>query len=164
MANWCRMVKPNVGSSIPRQMDLGCVGNVESRKGKETNKQHSSVACASVPVSRFEPWALSLDSLDDGLLAARWKKHFYSMPPLLMMFITATGKQTRTVPMLNPSLHVLISLCVLSATLLWNAITSLRKYLSNHSIKQTLPTAWIRRSSIVIFEFFATSSMGYKWS
>lgn len=49
------MVKPNVGSSIPRQMDLGCVRNVESRKGKEANKQHSSVACASVPVSRFQP-------------------------------------------------------------------------------------------------------------
>lgn len=116
------------------------------------------------PYPGFQASALSLASVDDGLLAARWKKHFYPKPPMLMMFITATGKQTRTVPMLNPSLCVLISLCVLSATLPWNAITSLRKYLSNHSIKPTPPTAWIRRPSIVKFELFATSSMGYKRS
>lgn len=55
MANCCRMVKPSVGGGIPRQMDLGYVRNAESRKGKEANKQHSSVACASVPVSRIQP-------------------------------------------------------------------------------------------------------------
>lgn len=104
MANWCRMVKPSVGSSIPRQMDLGCVRNAESRKGKEANKQHSSVACASVPVSRIQPWALSLASLVDRLLAVRWKNHFPPVATFAHDVYHSNRKANKNSPYVKPIL------------------------------------------------------------
>lgn len=99
--DWCWRGQLTISSATPGLVSLGTVRN----QAKQVSKQHSPVASASFPVTRFLPairllpaWVPALTFFADGLWyrTVCWNKFFPSQIALVLIFITAIEAITNT--------------------------------------------------------------------
>ena len=64
--------------------------------GDQARKQHSSMASASIPASRFLPWSPILSSTHERLWCVKWDELLHSNLLLSVMSNQTIRKQTRT--------------------------------------------------------------------